>query len=107
MQHQLGQYNQAIDYFQQALRIHRHIASPRNKALILVNLAASQQALEEFREALQTLREARQICIENDPITMHSKVLNVTGLTYMNHFMLDSAAFNPNYAIEIIFGLKK
>jgi len=58
----LGEYKQAIDYYQQSLTIAREIGDRWGESIALCNLGETFIKLERYSEALEKLQLALEIC---------------------------------------------
>ena len=79
---QLGNYEQAIDYYQQSVELAAKLKDPQEKAMALGNLGRNFLAANKLQEAEKALREAimlwenmREDLPDGDHISMFDKQL--------------------------------
>jgi tetratricopeptide (TPR) repeat protein len=96
-----GQYEEALNYYQQALVITREVGDRTGEGTTLNNIGAAYQARGQYDQALQNYQQALVIHREVGNRVMEGTILNNIGLVYQARGQYDQALENCQQALVI------
>lgn len=97
----LGDYQRAIDFYEQALAIDREIENRHDEAIILDNIGVTLDRMGDYEKALAYHQQALAILQELDEPFDEAVTLNNIGMTYKSLMDLDRALSYFEQALAI------
>src|SRR5215207_10251469 len=79
---QLRENQQALNYFQQALKVSREIGSPQDEQVALTNIGWLLNEASEFQQSLESFHQALNIAQEIGDRPAEATILNNIGYAY-------------------------
>ena len=104
--HGLGQYDRALEYYQQALAIHREIKDRIDEGEYLISLGLLYDDLGQYDQALKTLQESLKICLEVGQPENIWRVQRALGQVEAKQASYSEAIEHYRQALDTIEGLR-
>src|SRR5262249_41462555 len=102
----LGDYQKALEYFDQALLIKREAGDRRSEAVILSNIGLTYNSLRDYRKALEYFNQS--LPIKREIGDRHNEVVTLAGLAAAENNLgnLASARNHFESALSIVESLR-
>ncbi|MEB3279981.1 MAG: DUF2225 domain-containing protein [Lyngbya sp.] len=98
---QVGNYQQALDYFNQGLRITQKINNRNKEALILTEMGDSYSKLGDYEKGFEFYNQALRIYQELGDYRKQAEILNKIGELYQQSENLEKALESYQQALKI------